>query len=161
MTSCERVQSAMLPTATRVLELGRDLEQLEKVRSDDEDSAAARQRMASLKSDASEIRARVQGCLDVGEALKVDGELKQALHYYDTACEFSLLVEAAGEAVPGLESISERGCAASKAARAELPGRTEFSPQLFTELLKPQRKASGAAQAQTQEDGMVFSEGDL
>lgn len=162
MTSCEQVRTSMVPTATRVLQLSRELNLLGSERNFDEGSSAATQkRMAALKSDASEIRARIQGCLDVGETLKVDGELKQALEYYDTACEFSALVQDAGEALPGLEHISDSACAAGKAGRAELTGQSQFSPQLFADLLQ-QRQPGAAKQRTTQpETGMVFSEGDL
>lgn len=163
VTSCERVRNAMLPTATRVLQLSRELKSLERVRSDDEESGAASQkRKLELKSDASEIRARIQGCLDVGETLKVDGELTQALDYYDVACEFSTLVQDAGEAFPGLEHIAESGCAAGKAGRAELTGQTPFSPALFADLLQREPQPGAAKRSARQpEAGMVFGEEDL
>jgi hypothetical protein len=53
VTSCERVRSAMVPTATRVLQLSRELNVLDRVRNDDEGSGAATQkRKAELKADA-------------------------------------------------------------------------------------------------------------
>jgi hypothetical protein len=162
MASCEQVRSSMVPTATRMLQLSRELKLLASMRSDDEGSSANTQkRMAALKSDASEIRARIQGCLDVGETLKVDGELKQALEFYDTACEFSALVRDAGEALPGLEHTSETACAAGEAGRAELTGQSQFSPQLFADLLQQRQAATAQQRTPQPETGMVFGEGDL
>jgi hypothetical protein len=157
-TSCGRVRSAMVPTAARLLQLSQELAQLDRVQGDDE--GAARKRMAPLKSDASEIRARIRGCLDAGEAMKADGQLKQSLAYFDAVCEFSALVEAAGEVLPGLEHISESGCAGGQAGRAELNGQTQFSPRLFADLL-PQRPPAEAQRTAQPDEGMVFSEGDL
>jgi hypothetical protein len=163
VTSCERVRNAMVPTAARVLQLSRELTLLDRARSDDEGSSADTQkRKAALKSEASEMRSRIQGCLDVGETLKVNGELAQALEYYDVACEFSTLVQDAGEALPGLEHITDTGCAAGKAGRAELTGQTQFSPQLFADLLQQQSQPGAAKRSTGQpEAGMVFGEGDL
>lgn len=162
VTSCDRARSAMVPTATRLLQLSEELVQLEKTRLDEEYAAAAQKRMVALKSAASEIRARLQGCFDAGETFKVDGELKQSLGYYDAVCEFSALVTAAGEALPDLEHITENGCTASQAARAKLSASTPFSPQLFADLLQQQRQPVAAKQHAAQpEAGMVFSEGEL
>jgi hypothetical protein len=165
MTSCERVRSAMVPTATRLMGLSQDLKQLASARSE-EASAANQKRLAELKNDASEMRARIQGCLDVGETLKLDAEPKQSLAYYEAVCEFSTLVGVVGEAVPGLQHITESGCAASQSARAELSMTGQFTPQQFVHLTQPQAPARPAATAKhsapkSEEGGMVFTEGDL
>jgi hypothetical protein len=94
--------------------------------------------------------------------LKVDGELKQALSYFDAVCEFSTLVDKASEALPDLEGMTETGCAAGKAARAELPGQTEFKPKLFADLVQQSRQPTAAKQTTAKpEAGMTFSEEDL
>jgi hypothetical protein len=135
MTSCQRVRGDMVPTAKRLLQLSRDIAQ----------GAAA------AKSDASEIRARIQGCFDTGEMLRAEDELKQALNYYEAACEFSTLVEAVEASVSGLEQISDNGCAATQAARAKL-SKAAFTPQLFVGLAQEQ-----AAPAQQGDTDMVFT----
>jgi len=151
-TSCERVRSAMLPNATRLMQVSQDLKQL--------DSSESPQASAELKNDAAEIRARIQGCLDVGESLKTDHELKQALKYYDAVCEFSTLVEVVGEAAPALQHVTESGCAAGADVRAELGG-AQFSPRMFADLAQPQEQAPARPSKSNSEEGMVFSEGDL
>lgn len=162
-TSCERVLTAMVPTATRLMQLSRDLTQLANARSDDDRVNAFNQRkLTALKSDASEIRASIQGCFDTGDTLTLEQELKLSLKYYDAACEFSTLVDAVGEAVPGLEHATESGCEAGRAARARLNDEAPFSPQLFADLTQPHPQVAAVKRSAPQaEPGMVFSEGDL
>lgn len=149
-TACDRVRNAMQPSAERLMQIGHDLSQTGS-------NAPNPARMAELKSDASELRARIQGCFDTGEMVKADGELKQSLAYYDVACEFSTLVEAVGESVPGLQLVTDNGCAASQGTRAKLNNNTQFTPRLFAGLTE-QRKAAAAKQSAPQsEDSMVFS----
>jgi hypothetical protein len=159
--ACKRVSSAMMPTANRVLLLSQELTRLSAQRSDDEgQNAANQQRIVELKSEASEIRARIQGCFDAGDTLKL--EPKQALTYFDTVCEFRALVEATGEGMPGLEHIAEIGCTAGQTVRAKLNDRVGFEPQLFAELVQQQARTVAAKQSATQdEQGMVFNETDM
>lgn len=161
--SCERVRGSMEPTARRLLQLSQNVTEIASLHSDEEQGDTAKQtKLAQLKSDASEIRARIQGCFDTGEILKTDGELKQSLAYYDAVCEFSTLVKAVDEAVPGLQLVTESGCAASQSARAKLNSKTPFSPQLFVDLTGQQPKTGAAAQGAAQgEASMVFNTGDL
>jgi hypothetical protein len=163
LTSCERVQSSMVPTGARLVQLKQELAQLESIRAVDErDGAANQKRLAKVRNDASEIRAHIQGCLDTGETLKLDGELKQSLKYYDTACEFSTIVEAIGEPVPGLEHVADSGCAGGQSARAQLSSEMPFSPRLFVSMGQQKAQPAAAKQGPAQEEqGMVFSEGDL
>jgi hypothetical protein len=168
LTSCERVRSAMEPTATRLIGISQDFKQLGGGRSD-ETSTANRSRMAELKNDAAEIKARIQGCFDVGEALKLDAELKQSLAYYEAVCEFSTLIEAVNEAVPGLQHVTESGCTAAQSTRAALTNPTQFKPEMFVHLTKPPAKPAAAAKqnkaaqnkAAQSDEGMVFNESDL
>jgi hypothetical protein len=156
LNSCERVRSSMVPSATHLLQLSRELNQL------GEGANANPKTVAQLKSGVTEIRARIQGCLDAGETLKLDAEAKQALKYFDTACEFSTLVEAVGQAVPGFQYVAESGCVRGQSARAELPGEMPFSPKLFAQLTeKKAPPAAEKASAPPSEEGMVFNEGDL
>ena len=159
--SCERVRDSMVANATRLMGIAQDLSQVE-----GESSPGASKRAAELKSDAGEIKARIQGCLDMGELLKAGGEAKQALKFYDAVCEFSTLVQAVSGAMPSLENMSANGCAAGERVRAGLSGESSFSPGMFAELTKPKKKAAEkkAAEKQTSSDseqGMVFSEADL
>ena len=144
-TACDRARGAMVPTAARLLELSRDLTQ----------QATSAAKKAELRSDASEIRARIQGCFDAGEMQRAVEEPKQALTYYEAVCEFSMLVEVVGETVPGLEHVTASGCAAGDATRAKL-SKGPFSPQLFAEVLEQQQKAPAPADAD-----MVFTMGEL
>jgi hypothetical protein len=156
-TSCERVRGSMVPNATRLMGLTQDLARL-----DADGSAGARQRAAELKSDVSEIKARIQGCLDMGDILKADGELKQSLRYFDAVCEFSTLVQSVVTAMPSLENTSANGCAAGAQARAALRGEPAFTPGLFADLTKQKKKQAADEQTSSSaEEGMVFSEADL
>jgi hypothetical protein len=150
----------MLPTATRLMQLHQELKQLSSAKSD-EQSAASQRRVAELKSEASEIKARVQGCFDAGDILKADDELKQALKDFDTACEFSTLVPAIGESVPGLEYVADNACAAGQSVRAQMSGASAFDPQLFAAVLAPKAKPASKQTVKESEEGMVFSESDL
>jgi hypothetical protein len=161
-TSCERVRSSMVPNASRLMQLSQDLAQVSSAaKRDGEDSSGTHKKLAELKSDLSEIKARIQGCLDVGHALKAEHEPRQALKYYDAVCEFSTLVEAVGEAAPGLQHVTETGCAEGEQARTELSGEPHFSPGLFADLAQPQEHAAAKPSASKSAEGMVFSEGDL
>lgn len=156
-TSCERVRGSMVPNAARLMGLAQDLARLEA-----EGGPGASRRAAELKSDVSEIKARIQGCLDTGDILKADGEAKQSLKYFDAVCEFSTLVESVAAAMPSLETMIENGCAAGARARAELRGEADFSPGLFADLTKPQQKRAADKKVNSESDqGMVFSEADL
>jgi hypothetical protein len=161
LTSCERVSNAMLPSGSDLMRLSQEITRLGSAHGDDERSEEANhKRLAQLNSDAAEIRARVQGCFDVGETLKLDAEVKQSLKYYETVCEFSTLVEAVGDAVPGLQRVTESGCAEGETAR--LTTRTQFSPQLFAHLVEAPAKTAAAKQSPAQSaDSMVFNEEDL
>ncbi|HEX6242580.1 MAG TPA: hypothetical protein VFZ61_16820 [Polyangiales bacterium] len=146
--SCDRVRGAMHSNAERLMLLSQHLKQAEV-------SAAT---IAELKGEAAEIKARVQGCFDTGEMVKVDGELKQAVGYYEAACEFSTLIEAVGEAVPSLEHVTESACAAGESARAKLSNNVPFKPQQFADLLQPKQKPAAAkGRAAQAEDSMVFT----
>lgn len=155
VTSCERVRSSMIPNATRLLQLNQDMVRV----SSGEANAATNKRMAELKSDATEIKSRIQGCLDAGESLKTDAEFKQSLRYLDAVCEFSTLVESVSEAAPSLEYMTANGCAAGAEARARL-GELPFEAQLFAELVQKAKPASKDSAA-SGEAGMVFTESDL
>lgn len=161
MTSCKRVSGAMEENATRLLELHGQLVQLANARDEGDpepEVIVARQKTAmDLRAQASEIRARVQGCLDVGDTLKLDDEPRQSLKYFDTACEFSTLLETVGDTVAGLQHTAETGCAQGQSVRAEISDRSQFSPQLFADLSVPQPEAQPAPAAQADE-GMVFGE---
>jgi hypothetical protein len=161
LTSCERVSSSMLPSGASLMQLSQEMARLSSERSDDEQTTAANQkRLTQLNSEAGEMRARIQGCFDVGETLKLDAEVKQSLKYYETVCEFSTLVDVVGAAVPGLEYVTENGCTAGEAAR--LTTKTQFSPHLFVQLVQPKAKTPAAKQSPAQSaDSMVFNEGDL
>jgi hypothetical protein len=160
-TSCERVLDSMVPTATHLMQLSRDAKRLESSFShDDEVNGANQRQLAEVKKDASEIRARIQGCFDAGETLKFEHELKQALKYYDSVCEFSALADAIGEALPGFQHVIESGCTAGQSVRTELTSKTPFSPQLFVGLAQ-QRQPAPAKGAPPSDQGMVFTEGDL
>lgn len=155
--SCERVRGSMVENATRLLGLAQDLARLEA-----EGSANARVRASELKSDLSEIKARIQGCLDTGDILKSEGEPRQALKYYDAVCEFSTLVQSVTAAMPSLETMTENGCAAGLRARAGLSGEADFSPGLFADLTSPKKKKTADKKPSSDGDqGMVFSEADL
>lgn len=159
--ACDRVSGAMLPTGERMLRLSQELTAATSRHSEDEaENDANRRRVAELKGDASELKARLQGCFDAGETLKMNADdLRQALKFYDTVCEFSGLVASAGEAVPGLEHLTESGCSAGQSARAQLSSKSTFEPSVFNELLQP--GASAAKQPAQPDQGMVFSEGDV
>lgn len=161
VTSCDRVLDSMVPTATQLMQLSRDAKRLESSFSrDDEINGANQRQLADVKKEASEIRARIQGCFDSGETLKIEHELKQALKYYDAVCEFSALADAIGDTLPGFQHVIENGCTAGQSVRTELTSRTPFSPQLFVGLTQ-QRQPAAAKSAPPSEAGMVFSEGDL
>jgi hypothetical protein len=155
LNSCERISSAMVPSATRLMQLSRELKQL--------GEGANPKVAAELKSGTSEIKARVQGCLDAGQTLKIDAEPKQALKYFDLACEFSTLVETVGSTVPGLQYVTETGCSEGQSTRAELSMSAPFNPQLFVHLTEPPAKRAEVAKPSEapSEEGMVFNEGDL
>jgi hypothetical protein len=162
-TSCDRVRGSMLPTAQRLLQLSRDITQHGSARSeDDEANAINEHKLKQLKAEVSEIRAQIQGCFDTGEMVKADAELKQALPYYETVCEFSSLVETVGEGAPGLEHVAESGCSAAQSARTKLHNNTEYNPTLFAELVQhEQRKGAAHKQDAAQGDEMVFSSSEL
>lgn len=144
MISCERMRAAMVPTATRLLQLSRELSE-------------SADRAQKLKDDAAELKARIQGCFDSGETLKADQEPKQALTLYDAVCEFSTLAEAVGDTIAGFELVTQSGCAASAAMRDKLNLETPFTPQLFVNLSEQQAGGS----ADQAEVGMVFSADEL
>lgn len=153
VTACERVRTSMLPNATRLMYLNQEIVRAE----GGESGPAAGKRLAELRSDASEIKARIQGCLDAGESLKTDSEFKQSLRYLDAVCEFSTLVDSVYSAAPSLENMTDSACSAGAQARARL-GELPFEAQLFAELVKPKAKP---ASNNASEGGMVFTEGDL
>lgn len=156
--ACQRVIDSMLPSANRLLQLNQSLKEF----GAQEPNTASQRRVAELKSEASEMKARVQGCFDAGDLLKSESELKQSLKYFDAACEFSTLVKTVGESVPGLEYVANNGCTAGESVRAQIPAQPSFSPKLFSELVEPKAKPK-AKQAAPKDDegGMVFSESDL
>jgi hypothetical protein len=159
-TACDRVLNAMVPNATRMMQLSQSLKEYGSARA--EESTASQKRVAELKSEASELKARIQGCYDTGDTLKSDSELRQSLKYFDAACEFSTLLGVVGEAMPGLEYVVNNGCSAGEAVRAQL-NEQAASPRLFTELLAPTPKAKPEKKetVQQSEEGMVFSESDM
>jgi len=156
--SCERVRGSMVANATSLMGLTQDLSQIE-----GESGAGANKRAAELKSEVSEIKARIQGCLDTGDLLKASGESKQSLKFYDAVCEFSTLVQAVSASMPSLETTTANACAAGERVRASLSGEPNFSPEMFVELTKPKKKAAEKkpTTSSDSEEGMVFSEADL
>jgi hypothetical protein len=161
--ACDRVINSMLPGATRMMQLSQSLKEHSATRGDQEPNPASQKRVAELKDEASEMKARIQGCFDAGDTLKSDAELRQSLKYFDAACEFTTLLGVVGEAMPGLEYVANNGCSAGEAVRAQLSGQPAFSPRLFVELVEPKAKAKPEKKQSVQQsdDGMVFSESDL
>lgn len=147
-TSCDRVRNAMRANAERLLLLGQSVSQPE----------VSPSTLAQLKSEAAEIKARVQGCFDNGEMVKVDGELRQSIPFYEAVCEFSTLVPVVGEVAASLEHVTDSACASGQAARVKLGNNVPFQPHQFADLVQPQRPAGRGAAA---EDSMVFSADEL
>ena len=153
-TSCDRVRGSMRPNAERLLLLSQNL-------SKPEISPAM---ITELKGEAAEIKARIQGCFDTGEMVKVDGELKQSVPYYETVCEFSTLVPVVGETGASLEHVTDSACATGQSARAKLGNNVPFTPQQFADLAEPKqqpKESGGKASAAQADDNMVFSGDEL
>jgi hypothetical protein len=152
--ACERARGAMVPTATQLLQLSHDLGQ----------PNTPPVRSAALKGDASELAARLHGCLDVAETLRAEHELALALPYYETVCEFSALAEAVGDRLPAFSAVVERSCTGTQTARGALHS-AAFAPSLFGDLAQ-QARADSAEEASAKavsEQGtdMVFSMSEL
>lgn len=164
MSSCKRVVDSMEPNAQRLLSVHDQLVQLQSspVQADDAEAMAnVSKQSADLKSEGLEIKARIQGCLDVGDTLQRDGEPRQALKYFDAVCEFSALTESMGEAVAGFDVVAERGCNASQAARKQLSEKSAFNPQLLGSVVDAHvAQQAPTPRADAADQGMVFSEDD-
>lgn len=150
-TACDRVRGSMRPNAERLMLLSQNMKNPE----------ASPTMVAELKNEAAEIKARVQGCFDTAEMVKTDGELKQSVAFYETACEFSTLVPLVGDAVASLEHVTESACATGQATRAKLGNNVPFQPQLFADLVQPKPQAKGKHAPAPAEDSMVFSGDEL
>ena len=122
--SCARMDD-VVTTAQRMVELGAKAKAAQKVADaaaqgdhvSAAESSAALETIGNLRPEGQEIRARIEGCVRVGDTHHMQYRHAAAQPYFDTVCKLRGVQAQAEPLIPGLSSIVVSACDASEYSR--------------------------------------------